>query len=171
MLSFQNYLKTIDEGGLSRVHGHLERGKAVGIVSADRGDKSGKENKRRSKSLMRRLRSKGYGPKKISGEYIEDDDGKPRKVKERSFVVTSDDHARLHKDIKQVGREYNQDSVLTVSKKRGSSLHGTGKSGWIKKGEVKRMGSSNIRSGKKVEKSAFKSRIKSKPFLFGDDDE
>ena len=125
----------LDEGGLARVVKRAkDKSQSHATVSAERGDKSKKENKSRSKQLEKDLRGRGYGPKKTTGTYSEKDDktGEEKKVKERSYFVTSGKKSkrRFKKDMKKVAAKHNQDSVLV--KQKGSStakLHATRKGG------------------------------------------
>ena len=125
----------LDEGGLSRVISRAkDKKQSHATVSAERGDKSKKENKARSKQLEKDLRGRGYGPKKTTGTYSEKDSktGKETKVKERSYFVTSGKKGKrkFKKDMKKVAAKHNQDSVLV--KQKGSStakLHATRKGG------------------------------------------
>ena len=125
----------LDEGGLSRVISRAKNKKqSHATVSAERGDKSKKENKSRSKQLEKDLRGRGYGPKKTTGTYSEKDSetGKENKVKERSYFVTSGKKSKrkFKKDMKKVAAKHSQDSVLV--KQKGSSsakLHATRKGG------------------------------------------
>ena len=58
----------LDEGGLARVMKRAkDKKQSHATISAERGDKSKKENKSRSKQLEKDLRGRGYGPKKTTG--------------------------------------------------------------------------------------------------------
>ena len=125
----------LDEGGLARVVKRAkDKSQSHATISAERGDKSKKENKSRSKQLEKDLRGRGYGPKKTTGTYSEKDDktGEERKVKERSYFVTSGKKGKrkFKKDMKKVAAKHDQDSVLV--KQKGTSnakLHATRKGG------------------------------------------
>ena len=86
----KTYESFIQESSLNRLKGKSDKG-GVGYVSAERGDKSKKENKKRSKQLAKDIRGAGLpGPTKTDGQYIENDgsDG-GRRVSERSYAVSS----------------------------------------------------------------------------------
>ncbi len=125
----------LDEGGLARVMKRAkDKRQSHATISAERGDKSKKENKSRSKQLEKDLRGRGYGPKKTTGTYSErdKDTGKEKKVKERSYFVTSGKKGKrkFKKDMKKIAKKHGQDSVLV--KQKGSStakLHATRKGG------------------------------------------
>ena len=69
MKTFKEFL---DESSLTRLASKAKKG-AVAIVSAERGTKSKKENKARSKQLEKDIRGRGFpGPTKVSGRYTED---------------------------------------------------------------------------------------------------
>ena len=57
-------LNQIDEGGMSRQVQH-SKSRSTAQLTATRGDKSSKENKARNKELGKKVRSMGYGYKKV----------------------------------------------------------------------------------------------------------
>ena len=73
------------------------------------------------------------------------------------------DHQRLLKDLKAHGEKYDQDTVLSVSKKHGSVFHGTGKSDWVPKGKRARIGGAGISTNV----GDFNTRLKNKKFIVG----
>lgn len=184
MKTYSQFISEAARRSLSRLHGHLQRGHMVGFISAHRGDLSPAENNRRTRELRNSLYKHGYTPVPVKGEYIEDHEGKPRKVKERSFMIHSGQvaprigfprgdsqsgHARLIHILKKHGEKHGQDSVLSVSHKTGSTFHGTGKSTWVPKGKSARIGGAGLKSGPEVEKGEFKTRLKNRPFIVGGD--
>ena len=89
MKTFRNFIDDINESSMTRLKSQSDKG-GTAVMSASRGNKSGKENRARAKKLDRTIRSKfGKGATKVSGRYMEKDEktGKERKVKERSHVV------------------------------------------------------------------------------------
>ena len=155
---------------LSRLHGHIDRGRAVGFVSAHRGDASPAENNKAHKALKSDMKKRGLSYSPVQGEYVEDHEGKKIKVKEKTLMVTHKDHKKLHAYAKQLGRIHNQDAVLTVSKKHGSNFHGTGTSTWIKKGESQRIGGAGITDVKhRTAKRDFGTALGGKSFVAGGD--
>ena len=144
-------------------------------MSASRADKSAKENRARAKQLDKDIKGKGLpGATKVTGSYVEKgDDGKEKKVKERSHVVTSGKKGKraFKKAVKSLGKKYGQDSVLTQTKKTGT-LSATRKGGLGTKPKDKRP----IGSTKGVGLGKFKpqgknpegqSQIKGKTFTYG----
>ena len=133
----KTYKEFMQESSLSRIKSKSDKG-GMAILSGSRGDKSKKENQARAKQLDKDIRGKGLpGATKVTGSYVEKgDDGKEKKVKERSHVVTSGKMGKrkFKKTVKKLGKKYGQDSVLTQTKKTGT-LHRTRKGGLDKKGE------------------------------------
>ena len=162
MKSFKEFL---EESSLSRIKSKADKG-GIAIMSADRGDKSRKENKARSKQLEKDIRGKfGRGPTKVKGSYLEKDEktGKERKVKEKSYVIDRGKMGKkdFKKKVKKLSIKHKQDSVLTQTKKT-ATLHRTRKGGLDKKGE-------NVGRFKPQGKNPYgQSQIKGKTFSYGD---
>ena len=162
MKSFKEFL---NESSLSRIKSKADKS-GIAIMSADRGDKSRKENKARAKQLEKDIRGKfGRGPTKVKGSYLEKDEktGKERKVKEKSYVIDRGklSKKKFKKKVKALGKKYGQDSVLTQTKKT-ATLHRTRKGGLDKKGE-------NVGRFKPQGKNPYgQSQIKGKTFSYGD---
>jgi len=174
MKSYKEFVAEAASRSLSRLHGHIQAGHMVGFISAHRGNLSPAENNRRTKELRTSLKRHGYTPVPVKGEYIEDHNGEKKKVKEKTFMIHSGqlprrpatprhDHGRLLKDLKAHGEKYDQDTVLSVSKKHGSVFHGTGKSDWVPKGKRARIGGAGISTNV----GDFNSRLKNKKFIVG----
>ena len=116
MKTFKQFL---DESSLSRIKSKSDKG-GIATMSASRADKSAKENRARAKQLDRDIKGKGLpGATKVIGSYVEKgDDGKEKKVKERSHVITAGKKGKraFKKAVKSLGKKYGQDSVLTQTK-------------------------------------------------------
>ena len=83
----KTYSQFIQESSLNRIASKSSKG-GVGYVSAERADKSKKENAARSKQLTKDIRGKGLpGPTKVEGQYKEAGQDKPSK--EKTSVVSS----------------------------------------------------------------------------------
>ena len=136
MKSFKEFL---NESSLSRIKSKSDKG-GIATMSASRADKSAKENRARAKQLDKDIKGKGLpGATKVTGSYVEKgDDGKEKRVKERSHVVTAGKKGKraFKKAVKSLGKKYGQDSVLTQTKKTGT-LSATRKGGLGKKKNVK----------------------------------
>ena len=145
--------KLIGEGGMARQVKH-SKSRSTAVLTANRGDKSGKENKARNKELGKKIRSMGYGYKKVKGEYPEKDEktGKKKTVSEPSMAVNAPKKKfkKFKKQMKRLGKEYNQDAVITKKGKDKATLHPTTKRGRKTSTGVSRKGSKlgQVRPGK-----------------------
>ena len=161
----KTYQEFMQESSLSRIKSKSVKS-GIATLSADRGDKSRKENQERSQQLQKDIRGKfGRGPTKVKGSYLEKDDktGEERKVKEKSYVIDRGklSKRKFKKKVKELGKKYTQDSVLTQTKKT-ATLHRTRKGGLDKKGE-------NVGRFKPQGKNPYgQSQIKGKTFAYGD---
>ena len=160
----KTYKKFMQESSLSRIKSKSDKG-GMAILSGSRGDKSKKENQARAKQLDKDIRGKGLpGATKVTGSYVEKgDDGKEKKVKERSHVVTSGKMGKrkFKKAVKSLGKKYGQDSVLTQTKKSGR-LQATRKGGL---GKAKGISVGKFKAGGKNPEG--QSQIKGKTFTYG----
>ena len=154
----------MQESSLARIKSKSDKG-GMAALSASRAGKSAKENRARAKQLDRDIRGRGLGgATKVTGSYVEKgDDGKEKKVKERSHVVTSGKMGKrkFKKTVKALGKKYGQDSVLTQTKKTGTlsatRKGGLGKSKNVKLGKFKPQGKN----------PEGQSQIKGKTFTYG----
>ena len=174
MKTFNEFCSQLDESSLSRIKSKSDKG-GMAVLSGSRGDKSKKENKARAKQLDRDIRGKGLpGATKVTGRWDEKDKktGKVTKVKERSHVVTSGKKGKraFKKAVKSLGKKYDQDAVLTQTKKTGT-LTATRKGGLGKKPKtktkevnVKRAGVGKMRPGRSS--SEGDTKIKGKTFTY-----
>jgi len=114
---FQEYLQ---ESSLSRLWRHNEK-HDCGAMTAFRvaaecggGEKYSKsDNAKRNKSLLAKIKSKGYGATTLKGRYPEGG----KSVTEISyFIVDLEDCGNLENDMKKFGEDFEQDSVLFVPK-------------------------------------------------------
>ena len=161
MISFKEFL---EESSLARIKSKSDKG-GMAALSASRAGKSAKENRARAKQLDKDIRGKGLGgATKVTGSYVEKgDDGKEKKVKERSHVVTSGKMGKrkFKKAVKKLGKKYGQDSVLIQTKKTGTlsatRKGGLGKSKNIKLAKFKPQGKN----------PEGQSQIKGKTFTYG----
>ncbi len=162
MKTFKQFMQ---ETSLNRVKSKSDKG-GMAIMSAQRGDKSKKENKARSKQLEKDIKGSGLpGPTKVSGRYTENP-GTPqeKKVGEKSHVVSSGKKGKkaFKKAITKLGKKYDQDSVLIQKKPKGSaSLTGTSKSSWPGKGKNVKVG--KMKPGRTGE---FDTKVKKKTFTY-----
>ena len=103
------------ESGLSRIASHMKDHDS-GTISASRDEFSYKENKQRSLSLKAKLLSLGYSVTPVRGSYIQNyNTSDAVEVKESSFfVVDIKDKGKLELDLRALGEEFKQDSILFI---------------------------------------------------------
>lgn len=163
----------LNESGLARIWEHMEK-HDVGIVTASRYARecslgqpyTKKENQQRNKSLLSKLKNKRYGVTSAKGSFIENEKSKnPIEVGEKVFfVVDQQDTGGLLKDLKKLGEEFEQDSILYIPKaKAKAELHGTNhcKTNELKYGEVSVFEKRTLGT-----KGKFFTRVKGRPFVF-----
>lgn len=168
-MKFEKY---ITEKSLSRAYHHIKLHDA-GLITAFRyardcgaGDLYTKaENLARNKSLLAKLMTKGYSVTKVKGSYIENyNTPNAVEVGENAFfVVDIKDTGNLKNDLKSLGGQFEQDSILFIHSggERGE-LIGTNKCpdsfpGYGKINKLK-----NPVFGKSGE---FSTKIKGRPFI------
>ena len=160
MKTFKEFMQ---ESSLARIQSKAKKG--IAVMSASRGDKSAKENRARGKQLDKDIRGRfGRGATKVTGSYLEKgDDGKERRVKEKSHVIDRGKMGKrkFKKAVKKLGKKYGQDSVLTQTKKT-ATLHATRKGGLGPK--TKGIGVGKFRAQKKNPEG--QSQIKGKIFSY-----
>lgn len=120
----------IKESSLSRLYRGIEQ-HAVGALTAFRGDDTTRDNKDKNKVLLAALLSKGYSVTKVKGSYIENK-GSPdeKEVGENSFFVINravdgDDGGQLEKDLIELGKKFDQDSIFSKQYGKKAMLIGT----------------------------------------------
>ena len=122
MKTFNEFCSQLDESSLSRIKSKSDKG-GIATLSGSRDDKSKKENKARAKQLDKDIKGKGLpGATKVTGSYVEKgDDGKEKKVKERSHVVTSGKKGKraFKKAVKSLGKKPKNKRPLGSTKRVG----------------------------------------------------
>ena len=108
--------KLITEIKLSRIWNHVVNDKkAIGLITAFRGDKTTEDNMKLNKELAYDIRKEGYGYVFIEGNYIENiGKADERKVKEDSLLVigSDKDNGKLKFLLKKLIKKYNQDAAI-----------------------------------------------------------
>lgn len=170
----KDYLKqNLNESSLSRLQKHM-KDHDTGTITAFRyarecgnGDVYTKqENLKRNKSLLAKLQAKRYGVTSVKGSYIENyGTPKAKEVGENVFfVVDLDDTGKLLKDLKKLGNEFDQDSILYIPKGGGESeLIGTNKCPDGYPGFNKKV---KFKARKLGDKGEFFTRVNGRPFVF-----
>lgn len=110
----ENQVEKILAFNLSRVYQYLKDPDIeFGIISACRNENSEKENATLSSNLYIDLRNSGAGIVKVKGGYLEKtDDGSTIQVEETSYIV----RGLSKKQLFDLGRKYQQDSILWKDK-------------------------------------------------------
>ena len=108
MKTYKKFIEDIQESSLSRIQSKSKKS-GIAAISADRGDKSRKENQARSQQLQKDIRGKfGRGPTKVKGSYLENPGSKDeRKVKEKSYVIDRGKMGKrkFKKEVKKLGKK------------------------------------------------------------------
>ena len=139
------------------------KSRSTAVMTASRGDKSNKQNKAANKDLQKKVRSLGYGYRKVEGSYKEKgDDGKEKNVKEKSIVVNAPKKKfrKFKKQMKRLGKAANQDTVITKRAKSSAQLNPTNKRG----------GKKSIRIGRVKPNTTSpegQTRVKGKTYTYG----
>lgn len=126
-MRFKEYLDKnyINESSLSRIQKHMIE-HDTGMITAFRyAENCGfgkiytkKENKARNKSLLSKLQRQGYGITKVKGSYIENynSNNEIEVGEEVYFVVDLNNEGNLKQKLKELGLEFEQDSILFIPK-------------------------------------------------------
>lgn len=163
----------LEESSLSRIWSHNEKYDCGALTAfryakdCGKGDVlSKKENDDRNKKLSAILKTKGYGVTKLSGRYPEG--GKA--VKENSFfVVDFESKGNLENDLKKLGEEFEQDSILFIPKgaiqnKTNAYLIGTNNctNSWLGYGNKRLFNKGKLGYSTEI----YTSYINGRPFIF-----
>ncbi len=165
--------KYLNESSLSRLWRHNEEHDCAALTAyrkardCGQGDPYTKaENKARNKSLLSRFKSKGYSVTSLKGRYPE---GGAVGKEESFFVVDINDTGKLLDDIKWLGMEFEQDSVLFVPKgaiqnEAKAYLIGTNRceDNWLKFGQMEVFNKGKMG----YESPIYTSYVNGRPFLF-----
>lgn len=151
MESFKTFIdpvqeNSLTESSLSRVHQHISD-RNIGMITAQRGDKTPEENEERNKNLRADLKGHGLSWIKVKGNYVENH-GTPdaKTVSEHSYLVVGkkgNDDGHLKGVLKNLGNKYDQDSILHKSfDSKTAQLHGTSDrdNAWPSKGKSEDVG-------------------------------
>lgn len=164
---YQTFFPKLKESSLNRLVSHISE-HDCGTITAYRSEYTHKENQQRNKSLFAKLISLGYGVTAVKGSYIENY-GKPdaKEVGEHVyFVVDLKDRGNLKRSLKNLGEEFDQDSILFIPKtgEKGSYLIGTTQSRDVWQRYHKEYSLPVLKTGKSD--NEFLTRVKGRPFYF-----
>jgi len=169
-MNFRSYLK---ESSLSRLWKHNEDHDCAALTAfrtaedCGNGEKySHKDNMKRNKSLLAKLKSANYSVTTLKGKYPEGG----KSVTEISyFVVNISDNNNFFKDIRKLGEEFDQDSVLLIPKGAINNtstayLIGTNhcENNWLGYGKKENFNKSKLGYSSEI----YTSYINGKPFIF-----
>lgn len=163
----------INESSLSRVWEHNEEHDCGALTAFRKARDCGegepyskKENQARNKSLLSKLKMRGYSVTSLKGYYPEG--GKDSK-EESFFVVDINDTGELFEDLKKLGTEFEQDSILLIPK---GSIKGEDKAyligtnhcenNWIKYGQKEFFNKGKVGYSSPI----YTSYINGRPFIF-----
>ena len=163
----------VNESSLSRIWNHNKL-HDCGALTAFRDKRdcgkgepyTRKEKNQRNKSLLSKLKSKGYGVTTLKGKYPEDG----KSVLEVSFfVVDIKDSGKLKSDIVSLGDDFDQDSILFIPK---GSINGDDKAFLVGTNDCKgnflnRGQTMDFNKGKLgVSTPIYTSYVNGRPFIF-----
>ena len=148
--------RRLNEASIGRIFQHVQNKDCFGIITAFRGSNTLKENQRRNEKLEQEIKRLRFGYNKVKGYYVEN--GK-EPVIEESFIVysSSDRDEELINFLKSACKEFEQECFLLV-------LDGVAEL-WDSKGSIQTIGDFHPTPSTL---GSMYSRIKNKPFRFGD---
>ena len=174
------YSNVLNETSLSRLFKHMNL-HDTGIITAYRieeFDEDGnnikiytkKENQQRNKKLLALLKSIGYDVTSVQGAYIENfgSDNAKESSEHAFFVVDKNDDDKLRKNLKKLGKHFNQDSIIFIPQSgRKGQLIGTKDDEYSNQfaypGLRKVISYNNIKFG---EDGEFMTKTGNRPFVF-----
>lgn len=165
--------QSLNETSLSRVVHHMEK-HDCGTVTAFR-SKEGcggegareytlAENKKRNRQLYAILETLGYGVTEVDGAYIENfgTENAVEVTEDVYFVVDLKDRGTLEKDLRRLGEQFDQDSIMFIPKGQMGMLIGTNHCTNFP-GYGNKIPFSSRSFGKPGE---FMTKVKNRPFIF-----
>ncbi|URC15172.1 hypothetical protein GD1_48 [Paraglaciecola Antarctic GD virus 1] len=166
MKTFSEFL---GESGLSRIKSKIDA-HATGAITAFRGGFTKSQNQQRNKKLLAMIMRKGYQVTTVKGSYIEDfGTDTAKEVGETSFFVVNpldgNDKNALQADLIRFGKQFDQDSILSVPFKGKAVLIGTNNSEFPGMGNSVPVGTAGF--GKSGE---FFSRVNGRAFNFSENE-
>ncbi len=157
-------MNKLNETSLSRLISKMEQ-HDTGTITAYRSEYTKKENQQRNRSLFLKLSALRYRITSVEGTYIENyGTSNAIEVGEHVFFVEDwQDRGKLENDLRQLGEEFEQDSVLFIPNPgKQSYLWGTNPKGqYVKYNEYKIF--PNIKFSNRNE---FLTRVNGRPFFF-----
>jgi len=172
-LAAREFEKNPNESSLSRVWKHNEEHDCAAFTAFRKAEDCGKgkeytkdDNKARNKSLLAKLKSKGYGVTKLKGTYPE---GGNVGKEDSFFIVDLSDGGNLLSDAKKLGEEFEQDSILFIPKgsiqnNATAFLVGTNRcdNNWLGFGKTEPFSKGKLG----YESPIYTSKVNGRPFIF-----
>ena len=163
----------LNESSLSRLWRHNELHDAAAFTAFRNAPDCGsgerytnKQNAQRNKSLLAKLKSKGYSVTTLHGTYPE---GGQTKKEISYFVVDIEDDGNLLKDARSLGEEFDQDSILFIPKgsikgEDKAYLIGTNKcdNNWLGYGKKEVFNKGKMGYDSEI----YTSKVNGRPFIF-----
>lgn len=158
-------VRAINESSLYRLHSKMQL-HDTGVITASKSKYTYKENKQRNLKLLAQLISMRYRVTRVRGGYVENfGTSEAIKVGENSFFVEDwKDAGRLERDLRKLGEEWEQDSILFIPKgATKTKLWGTTQKQDIKPSYGQSDTKETLKLGKANE---FYTSIRNRPFVF-----
>jgi len=159
----EKIVMTLQEANLSQLLYYMER-HDTGTISAFRSKFTRRQNQQRNRRLLAQLFVKGYIVISVDGIYVENfgTDRAVEVAEDTFFVVDSKDEGHLERDLRGLGKLYDQDSILFIPKPGNEAyLWGTNHTGYPGYGNVKKY---STRHMGKV--NTFMTKKRGRPFFF-----
>ena len=165
--------RKLNESSLSRVYRHNLLHDCGALTAWRKAEKCGTgrlythaENVQRNRSLLAKLKARGYGVTTLHGRYPE---GGRITTEESYFVVDLDDTGTLETELRALGVQFDQDSVLIIPKgavggQAKAFLLGTNRcpGNWIGFGTKEFFNQGKFGYGSKI----YTSYVNGRPFIF-----
>lgn len=163
-------LEMLNESSLSRLWSKTQN-HTCGVITGFRDENTKSQNKGNNREIVNYLQSKGYSLTKVKGSYIENfGSAEQKEVSEPSFFVCNqnvdgDDGGQLERDLRTLGKRFDQDSVLIIPHGgKGAYLVGTSN----RPNSFPPFGKKEVVGSGRFGKAAgeFLSRVKGRKFAF-----
>jgi hypothetical protein len=142
----------------------------IGMISGHRAENSVEQNNKNHSELHKDLKTLNHTVHHAEGGFVENK-GKhnEKEITEPSYLVLSkkkgEDHGKLLKDLTNLGKKYNQDSILHKPHHSDiASFHGTKKGADPELGHKQDVG--KVHWDNDVEDSPYFSKVKGRKFTF-----
>ena len=152
------HMKNHDTGTITAYRSAMDCGNGEPYSKSD--------NQKRNKSLLAKLQAMRYGVTSVKGSYIENyGSANAKEVGEHVFfVVDLENKGNLEKDLRKLGEEFEQDSILFIEKGGDNSvLIGTNKCPNGYPGYGKKV---SFKERQIASTGEFMTKVRNRPFIF-----